>query len=462
MTITPSNLAELLNEVYSVSTEDKTRASVLVDTIRKYKFWPSLQVKKFFSEPNLVLLHNTWKREDTSHFQKLYDECRSVVINTNASLGENVVVSYASNIPDRMTDEAYDTVKEDSDVCELAFEGPVVTVYYYNDKWFFGTTSCPTVDSSRYFHPTKTHGMMFDEALSKIVGASSPREAFTALLDKSKAYAFLLVHYENKHIIDYSEYFDKNDKYAEIILLNTRDRASLAECDAGIELESNKYKKTFSSPVDAITYLRTAECKPYGIVVKKQDGRFIKVSMPDVVELEEKNLGNPNPWINMLNVYIKNKQTYKITDYQKEFVPELVIPVTSRGRELAPTYLIHTIVCNMRDILFNAYINTTTYNPTTKYYNFNKENDATYAPIMRFHLAQLRQLQVTTHNHAILTPQAVYNYICHRQTIKNLRLLISYFAGLCRTALQHRTNMPFSMPQHIAECFTILDKQLTG
>ena len=458
--VPPKTLSELVEIVINVAETqpNKSRATVLVDVLRRYRFWPALQVKKFFSEPDLVLLHNTYKREDTAHFQQLYDECRSVVLNMTAPIGENIVVTYASSIPQRLSDVEYEAFQEDTDVVELAYEGTVVTTYHYNNKWYFGTTGCPTIDSSRYHHPTKTHGIMLDEALGQ------SREEFVERLDPTKAYAFLLIHHDNKHLVDYTKLFDGDAEYAKLVCLSCKDRVTFEECPTtGVIVSSDHLKTAFASPSAALEYLRDEANTPvYGLIVKKPDGQLIKVSATKLIEREEKDLGNSNPWINMLNVYIKNKPTYKITDYQKEFAPELTIPVTSRGRELAPTYLIHTIICNVRDILFNSYVMTTSYNPMTKYYNFNKETDAMYAPILRFHLAQLRQLQVTTHSHTMLTPQAVYNYICHRQTMKNLRLLIGHFAGICNTAIDDRSTMPYGIPHHVAECFCILATHLAG
>jgi hypothetical protein len=464
--IPPQNLFELLNEVQKNKNHQKctNAANALVFTIRKYKYWPALQVKKFFGNNNLVLLHNTYKRIDVEHFQDLYDECRSVILNLDAPMGENIVVTFSSKIPERISDSQYETMKQIGDVCEESFEGTVVHFYHYDNKWHIGTSTCPTIDSSRYSHPTKTHGNMLDETIAKMYALPIPtdkassqdiRKIFTDSLDPSRAYAFILVHYQNSNTMDYSSIY--GSEYMKLIHITTRSRGTLANDDiSGCPFASQgiEYAQKFASPEIAIEYLRNSQCT-YGLVVDTIDGKRYKVSSEKIIKHEENNIGNSNVWQNMLAVYIQNKQHYKIVDYQQEFCPDLEIPKNSRGQELAPTYLIHTVICTMRDIIMDAYIQSTTYNVKTKRFWMNKEVDKDFPSIMRFHLAQLRNLQITTHTHALMSPHAIYDYICHHQTIKNLRLLIKFFATTWIP--QHSTSYTTT---RTGECFTILAKLL--
>lgn len=105
----------------------------------------------------------------------------------------------------------------------------------------------------------------------------------------------------------------------------------------------------------------------------------------------------------------------------------------------------------MRDILYECFLKTTKYYTHYQRYKMDKEMDAKLSPIIRFHLAQLRHIQVTTHTHAYITPFAVYHYLCHHQTMKNMRILIHYFA----------TQNMFNMNFRTAECFSYLDSALS-
>lgn len=436
-----TNLASLLHDVLATEIHDDTttRADVLLSVLRKNHYWPALQMKKFFDRSGLVLLHNTYKRTDVSAFQELYDECRSVVLDLDAPEGQNIVVSLAHSIPERLTVEAYKARMQDTDMCEEGHEGTVVYVYNHNGKWYFGTSGCPSVDSSRYFHPTKTHGQMVDE----IIG---DRDAFTAALDPTKTYAFVLVHRDNSHIMKYE--VDK------LIHIGTRDRATMQEDDVDVavsrplaDLPGVAYTRKFETPEAAVEALGPAT---YCLIVRTADGKMYKVSAESVVQREECDLGNPNKWVNMLHVYRQNNPTYHVTDYIQQYAPDLEIPKNSRGRDMAPTYIIHTVFCTMRDILYGHYVDTTSYDMATVRFRMARDRDAALPPIIRFHLAQLRHIQVTSHAHAYLSPKAVYHYLCFHQTINNLRTLIGFFAS----------NGGAVMTFNQAECFTVLHQML--
>jgi len=84
----------------------------------------------------------------------------------------------------------------------------------------------------------------------------------------------------------------------------------------------------------------------------------------------------------------------------------------------------------------------------------NLEADKQLPPILRFHLAQLRHIQITTHHFAPISIKAVYHYLCLHNTMKNIRLLIQFFS----------TNVDFhgAMDPVVGECFTVLYSALTG
>ena len=488
----PANLTELLQEVKQIHSQCPTEdmANILIAVLRKHKIWPALQVKKFFKNKNLVLLHNTYKRTDVSHFQALYDECRSVVLDMGATTN-HIVVSYTDMIPEHTSLSAYKHTLSKSilmpdgtqvnptgitDECYEAFEGTVITVYFYQDKWHFGTSTCPLVDSSRYFHPNKSHGQMLDDALAAILGVSAPspssfnfgvtssediRKAFTHYLNPACAYAFILVHHENKHVADYTQRFGEN--YTKLVHIVTRDRASNqtinTQLDAEIFAHKIVYPYKFASSIEAVKFIEMSVHKGnkdlYGFIANKSDGKRLKVSSDEISTREEFDLGNPNMWINMLHVYIQNKPHYKITNYQATYCPDLMVPLNNRGQPLAPTYIIHTVICSIRDIVYQSYKNTTSFNANTKRFYIKKAEDAALAPIMRFHMAQLRNIQITTHDHAALSPHAIYHYICHHQTMKNLRLLIKYFASTWII------ENPEGFPPRTTECFFHLDALLS-
>lgn len=458
-----SDMIQKVQEDFIKGSHD-TMEECLNQYIRKNKYWPMIQTKRFFGNHGLVLLHNTYKRDDVDHFKDLYEEIRSVILDLNAPVGENIVVSLADKIPTRITTTEYQEKMKESDLCEKGYEGTMIYVYHHNDRWFFGTSTCPTVDSSRYFHPTKTHGEMLNEVLASyfpdlMTEEMTPKEKgkllrdhFCSNLSPEKTYGFMLVHHENKHFMDYTEEFGEN--YKVLVHIFTRDKVTKGttlDHDQSLAHLGLKY-------TEKIYYNNVVSCLEnplnYAMIVRTENQEVYKVSRPELIEKEGKDLGNANPWMNMLWVYMQGKPDYRVEDYIKEYLTDKQHSLTvfdKTGRPLAPIYMIHTAMCTIRDTLYSLYFSTTYYNKHTQRYTINMEVDKSLAPILRFHLAQLRNIQVTTHTHAPLNQKAVYHYLCYHQTMKNMRLLINHFATVCvNTGYMNRA----------MECFVLLNDLL--
>ena len=433
-----TNLTDLLKEVMVEHDENEkngTKTNTLIAVLRKKHYWPYLQVKQYFDRSGLTLLHNTYKRDDVSHFAELYNECRSVVLDLDAPIGKNIVVSLAGTTPTIMHDIAYKLHAQPADVCEQSYEGTVVFVYYHVDKWHFSTTSCPSVNSSRYRHPTKTHGCLMNEVINKHYPADTHEESramFTATLDTNKAYSFILVHHENQHITDHTDEFGAD--YGALVHIGTRLRKEdvpldLQDAKNQINLPFIKYARRFASPDEAMNWLSSREPKhTYGFVVKRktEDGKenMLRVCPTSILEKDEEDLGNTNMWMNMLHVYKQNLLHFRVEDYLTKYHPDW--KETNPGNH---GYVIHTAFKTFNDILYDLYRRTTYYNKTTQRYTMDKTLDASLAPMIRFHLAQLRFIQTSTHLFGPLTYKAVYHYMCFHVTMKNIRMLIRFFAS---------------------------------
>lgn len=455
----PRSLSELMLEVSKCEDVKTNGMGCMLSVLRRHHLWPALQVKKFNDDSNLILLHNTYKRIDVDRFKELYDECRSVILDLTAEVGKNVVVTYAQSIPTRMTVGQYAVSILPDDKCTVSYEGTVVTAYEYNGTWHFGTSTCTNVNHSRYFHPTKTHGMMLDDAIASFLGKERPqsddvaygmalRSEFAEKLNKEHAYAFLLVHSENKHIIDYSD--ELGDGYATLFQLNTRKRETLEEInDAGALVVPAPLK--FETPEEAISFVESEGDKTYGIFVRREDGELIKVSSDMVVRREEIDLGSSNSWQNLLHVYMLRKPDYyTVNDYINEFKPDITFPVNSKGEKMSPTHIIHLAMCGMRDVLTSAYRASTYFHMNTGKYR-KLEGDAFIDRTIKFHINQLRFLQITHHTHRPINAVAVFSYLCHHNTMKNIRLLMDHVSSNPDT---------YSLPFDTIEATRILSQML--
>lgn len=406
----------------------------LKNYLKMKNFYPMLQIKKVFKSESLILLHNTYKRTDISHFKELYNEARSVIIDIEKPLGENIVVSLADKIPESLTLDEYLLKAKETDIIDVAYEGTMIYVYNHEEMWYFGTSTIPDINYSRYFHPTKTHGEMFDEAIAK---HSFNRETFVKHLSPNKTYGFLLVHHQNNNVMNYTEELGEN--YAELFHMFSRDKDTQGKTvDYTDELND-----LFVMYADTCT---REECissinDVYGFIVRTEEGETYKISSTEVLEKEAKNRGNSNIWYNLIDVYKKGVPHYKVVDYINEFCPEKkesLVMTDEVGRTYDPTYMIHEVFRNICETLYRLYRTTTYYNRHTGRYTIMKEADSVLAPIMRFHLSQLRIIQITSHKEAPITPRTVRDYICHNQTMKNIRLLVSHFTKMYRSDEQSK------------------------
>jgi hypothetical protein len=76
--------------------------------------------------------------------------------------------------------------------------------------------------------------------------------------------------------------------------------------------------------------------------------------------------------------------------------------------------------------------------------------DKTLNPLLRFHLAQLRQQQLTTYKKKIVNKNNVSNYLFHSNNIKNIQKLINHFS----------TNDIYNLTPDIINDLTILSNLL--
>jgi len=469
----PTNLYQLIEETFktyeerNVIGENNNYANCLISLLKKYHLWPLMKVKKFKGRDDIVLLHNTYSRKNVDNFKELYEQCRSVVLDFSLN-NNNIVVTYANSIPERIDYNTYiNTLYSPEDKVYEAYDGTTITIYNYKDEWYFGTSSCPDANSSKFSHPTKKHGNMFDEILFKYykthftaedVSALSPEEIslklrsiFVQYLDPDMAYEFIIVHHENKHIIDYTGLLGEN--YMEMFHINTKHRDSLVENDIMASIihplieHGVKYPLPFENIQEAFAYINNTAYS-YGLIVKKVvDGKnkLYKLSTDAINYREETDPCHPNIWMNILSVYMKNKTEYTIKDYIANYNPDINLPLDNNGHKIDPTYLVHTIISTIKDSLYSYYKTTTIYYPNYNRYKMNKDMDKQFPPIIQYHLAQLRNLQINTYKAKMINMSNVYHYLCQCNDVNNIKTLIQFFASNPINEMSPRTSMCFAI-----------------
>ena len=423
-------LEDIIKTVYD-NCNDGNYPNTLINILKQRHFWPVIKVKKFKNNNNLCLLHNSYKRTDVTEFQDLYDKCRSIVLDFSKSIGNNVVISISNSIPIRLSVSNYiNTIHESNDICYAALDGTVVTVYYHNGIWHFGSSSCPEINSSKFSNKIKTHGYMLDEILYDIyknnVDINDPnisnilRNLFTSNLSPLYSYDFVIIHSDNIHVFDYTSFMGVN--YRHLFHINTKNRITLVEENIDNHPLANlsiKYPHKFTTPQEAIVYVNQND--NYGIIVKKNN-KLYKINNDIIMHKEEVNAYNHNKWYNILYVYMLQKPNYNINEYIAEFyLNDTTIPIDTFTT-------IHSVFEIIKQIIYNLYISTTNYYPKYNRFKTDLNMDKTLNPLIRFHLAQLRHQQITMYKKKIINEDNVFNYLCHSNNIKNIQKLIHHFS----------------------------------
>lgn len=464
----PKNLQELLDLARERASGNENENEneqdgflILQRILKQFKFYPAIKIKRYFDKSGLVLIHNSYQRGGVEDFQQLFEECRSVVVDVSDISNPTIVVSLAEVTPIRKAIDAFQ-FNDTQTPFTVAYEGTTVYVYEFKDKWYFSTSTSPNVNSSRFRVPNKTHGAMMDDVLMRLFpaeNADAARAEFVKILDKSKTYSFIIVHHMNNHYSSYEDVF--GNEYAELIHMSTRSRNGMIKEsieDKPLDAIGIKYAETMDPTKEAVRVYFENHPKAFGVIAVNDDMRLIKITPEHVLLREEFDAGHPNMWHNLLWVYMKGRADFKIKRFIDEYVPGFSDPraVTSRGKPIDPTYLIHTVMMTMTDILFNLYNETTVFDATTRRFERFVGKDDMLPPKLRFHLALLRLYQIKYHNRSLITQRVVYHHLTHHCTIQDVKSLIAFFASE-----QNKDFLLHLRPLHM-ETFTILSSLLTS
>jgi hypothetical protein len=191
-----------------------------IEDMRKKLF--SLGVlTKDYPDDNLMLLYN---RYNNDHKQPLELECRSIVINRDNFQIENFSCMTPIYNNDAMK---YLIMNQDKEkeifVC---YEGSLLSLFNFGGKWYFSSRRnlIPVIGESNMKNP---HYKMFSQVLEQ--DGFTP-ETFIEKLDNKYTYHFVLIHHENKNIVNYESQFGEN--YMKLCFIFAREKNTKQEINA--------------------------------------------------------------------------------------------------------------------------------------------------------------------------------------------------------------------------------------
>jgi hypothetical protein len=333
----------------------------------------NLFVKKYEDNEKILMIHNN---QNNFNSNEIYKECRSIIIDTLDNKAK--IVSYSH---DNVLYSIIEEIKiEDNDIIEESFEGTMVNVFNYNDKWYFSSTKCPSIDKSYFFSDNKSHGEMLDEILKQYYpNLDNVREEFVKNLNKDKCYYFIILHHENKYIVDYSSIYG-ND-YKKLVHIITRDRTTQIEEYDALNLDYLIKPKKFINLSEAKEWLNNDNDKE-GLIIKrinKENNKNILIKIPSeqytLIRIEKPNFSNI--WVGCIEIFQRNNLLYNPDNYLQKYYPEKI------KSNIDITGVIHFIFKNLAYELYNIYIFFTDYDKENGIYE--KKNKEIYNKLFDNH-----------------------------------------------------------------------------
>ena len=202
-----------------------------IEKLKKELYKIGIMTKDYKTE-GLLLLYNQYNQPIKTEIVR---ECRSLVIDRITF----DIISYSCETPyinkkgiEHMLIDSSETFKPQINHC---YEGTYLSIFNHNDKWYVSTRRCldsndsiynPVISETEQQSNKMSHYEMFNDIIKKAGYINF--DDFSQKLDPSNSYYFVLIHHNNKHVIDYTSQF--GDNYSCICLTSVRD-SNMKELD---------------------------------------------------------------------------------------------------------------------------------------------------------------------------------------------------------------------------------------
>ena len=267
---------------------------------------PSITIKKFNPDGNIILVHNDFKSNNTSN---IYNECRSLVVKVENYCAK--IISYSHETIQSKEMDKFEFMEGDK--FEESFEGTLVSIFYHDGKWYFITPRCTDIDSSHFHSHEVSFGKMFDDCLKKM---DLDRESFTKELNKEHCYSFVIVHHLNKYIYDYTEQY--GPEYAKLVFVIEREINNYCHInDTFPDIPSLIYPREFFTLDKAKEHLNNEQyflCKRYD--EERSTYQYFKIQTPEYIKICRRKPNYNNVWYCYLQIYLNNEPDFTVNDYR--------------------------------------------------------------------------------------------------------------------------------------------------
>jgi len=287
-----------------------------LNDIRAELFKKNILSKDYIDE-NLFLIYNKFDQPSNS---QLIKECRSIILDRNTKN----IVSFSCETP-LLNSQALEYLllnQNEEKIINKCYEGTLLSVFFNNDKWYVSTRRC--LNSEESVWGEKSHFKMFMEVLQK--SGYEFFSSFTDKLSKDKCYYFVLIHYQNKNVVDYDNEFGKEYKKLCLVFLREKDtqkELDIYNYDTSNLLDDNIFIAEKLNNLDEFDSLNKKDLyslppKSEGVVIKVFDSkmnRYKLLKLQTVNYQFAKSTGSDkNIFMGLIHLY----QNDKLIDFIKQ------------------------------------------------------------------------------------------------------------------------------------------------
>jgi hypothetical protein len=182
----------------------------------------NLKIKEDNNYPDLFLIYS----QNTSDFtNKIVKECNGLIF-TKSTL--KLVCYSFDKCSDSLT--IPEDINKDSLYIEHAYEGTMVKMFYYNDKWILSTKKCIDASNARWISKKSFYELFKECEYNQNINIEDNNN----ILNKNYCYTFIIAHPENNIVVNYN--------IPLLFHISTRDMESLKEIEQVIGI--NKPTRT--------------------------------------------------------------------------------------------------------------------------------------------------------------------------------------------------------------------------
>jgi len=195
----------------------KNNDTIIIEDFKKKLYENYSIMTKYNEDDNIMLLYHKFDMPTNSEFEQ---ECRSLVLD----MDNLKVISYTC--PNPITNKnAQQFLLNNTDLTldmYKCYEGTVISLFNHKNKWYVSTRRC--LDSKDSIWTDTNYYEMFMDVINK---ENITFDDFVSKLDLNLGYYFILIHYKNKHVIDYNKQFGQ--EYTKLCLVFVRDKETQCE-----------------------------------------------------------------------------------------------------------------------------------------------------------------------------------------------------------------------------------------